>query len=89
MAKQLLLLNKKLDIKCICLQKLRIIADNTFVSLKTVGTCIQYLPAFGASKTLIAVRSRSPGYLGLLALESPSGNILRSMCDPSYPPPIP
>ena len=85
MAKQLLLLNKKLDIKCICLQKLR----NTFVSLKTVGTYIQYLPAFGASKTLIAVRSRSPGYLGLLALESPSGNILRSMCDPSYPPPIP
>ena len=62
---------------------------NQFVSLKTVGKCIQYLPAFGASKTLIAVRSRSPGYLGLQALESPSGNILRSMCDPSYPPPIP
>ena len=84
MAKQLLLLNKKLDIKCICLQKLRIKMSPVASSF-----WIQYLPAFGASKTLIAVRSRSPGYLGLLALESPSGNILRSMCDPSYPPPIP
>ena len=63
--------------------------ENQFVSLKTVGTCIQYLPAFGASKTLIDVRSRSPGCLGLLTLESPCGDILRSMCDPSYPPPIP
>ena len=82
MAKQLLLLNDK---------RIRDLFVNTV--WKPIWKYMNYnfrnyIPAFGASKTLIAVTSRLPEYFGLPILESPLGSLLRSMCD-IYSPPMP
>ena len=87
MAIQLLLLNanKTRDLCVDTVQKqLYRIVNSNFEKIYSKN----YLPAFGASKTLIDVTSRLPEYLGFPILESPLGSIVRSMCD-TYSPPIP
>ena len=83
MAIQLLLLNAN-ETRYLCVDTVQKQFNSNFEKIYFKN----YLPAFGASKTLIDVTSRLPEYLGFPILESPLCSIVRSMCD-TYSPPIP